>query len=67
MPPHLAWRWPVMRLVRRGVARLDEIRRSWTIHDVLDYNEVLDLEDDAELRVAEIRDAESRARMNHHG
>ncbi len=56
-----------MRLVRRGVARLDEIRRSWTIHDVLDYNEVLDLEDDAELRVAEIRDAESRARMNHHG
>ncbi len=63
MPEHLAWRWPVDRLVRRGVARLEEIRRSWSINDVLNYNELLDLEEESEMRVAETQAASMKAKV----
>jgi len=47
-----------MRLVLERIASLEEIRRSWTVGQVLDYNEALDLQTDAELNVAEAqRDA----------
>jgi hypothetical protein len=51
-----------MRLVRRQIATQEEICRAWSIGDVLDWNDLLDLEEEAELRVAEQRDAEMRAR-----
>jgi hypothetical protein len=50
------------RLVLRNVVTLGELRASWSIHDVLNYNELLDLQDESELKLAEARKAEADAR-----
>lgn len=44
-----------MRLVthKPQIAGLAEIRRSWSITDVLDYNDYLDVEEEQQLRGAE--------------
>ncbi len=44
-----------MRLVAAGWARDEEICKSWTLSKVFDYNELLDLQEDSELRAAEAR------------
>lgn len=63
MPPHLAWQYPVLRLIVERVANLEEIRRSWNISQVMDVNELLDLREEAELNAAEAsRDASEAAR-----
>lgn len=48
VPNHLERDAFIMRLVTRGVARYDEIRRFWDINDVMRANEHLDIQDDAE-------------------
>lgn len=37
------------------MATLTEIRKSWSIHDVMDYNELLDLRQESDLKMAEHR------------
>lgn len=44
-----------MRLVAAKVATEDEIARSWSLEKVFDYNELLDMQEDSELRAAEAR------------
>jgi hypothetical protein len=44
-----------MRLVSAKVATLSEIRNTWTVRQVFEYNELLDLQDEAELKAAEAR------------
>lgn len=43
------------------VATLTEIRSSWSIHDVMNYNELLDMRQESDLRLAEARKAEMDA------
>ncbi len=54
---HLRWRHYIDRLVLNEpqIATLTEIRKSWSIHDVMDYNELLDLRQESDLRMAEHR------------
>lgn len=47
--------------MKRGVAQLWEIRASWSIDDVMNQNEVLDLEDLATLQRAEVQALEAEA------
>jgi hypothetical protein len=44
-----------MRLVAAGWATDEEICRSWSLAKVFDYNELLDMQEDSELRAAEAR------------
>jgi hypothetical protein len=44
--PNVGDLWPVWRLVERRVATLREIDEHWSIGDVLDGNETLDVTDD---------------------
>ncbi len=44
-----------MRLVAAGWATDEEICRSWSLAKVFEYNELLDMQEDAELRAAEAR------------
>jgi len=44
-----------MRLVTAKVAGREEIERSWSIGKVFEYNELLDIQEDAELKAAEAR------------
>ena len=46
VPPHLCW--PVWRLVLAGIAGLVEIENWWTVGMVLDANDALDLQQEAE-------------------
>lgn len=55
LPDHLVWQWPLLRLVRKGIARETEIRQNWSIQRVLDYNDLLDLEDEYEVKMASVR------------
>jgi hypothetical protein len=43
--PNTADEWQVWRLVLRGVATLREIEEWWSMGDVLDANEALDVRD----------------------
>jgi len=52
-----------MRLVTRRVARYDEIMRYWDLDEVMEANEMLDIEDDAEWLSAE----EARAKVKSAG
>jgi hypothetical protein len=63
LPEHLSWRYYIDRLVLNDpqVATLTEIRTSWSIHDVMNYNELLDMRQESDLRLAEARKAESDA------
>lgn len=45
-PPNVGDVWPIWRLVRRGMATLREIDEHWSVEDVLDANETLDVSDD---------------------
>lgn len=47
VPAHLVEDWPVWRIVSRQMATLHEIESFWSLGDVLDANEVLDLMDEA--------------------
>jgi hypothetical protein len=51
-----------MRLVAAGWARDEEICGSWSIAKVFDYNELLDMQEDADLRAAEARKDAGEAR-----
>jgi hypothetical protein len=42
--------WPVWRLVIARVATLTEIREHWSLIDVADANEVLDIKEELERR-----------------
>lgn len=44
-----------MRLVAAGWATDEEICRSWSLAKVFAYNELMDMQEDAELRAAESR------------
>jgi hypothetical protein len=48
IPDRLNRRAPIMRLVTRGVAQYDEIRRFWDINEVWEANELLDIQDDVD-------------------
>jgi hypothetical protein len=45
----------VLRLVAAGVATMAEIRSSWSIRQVFDMYEYLELKDEVELNAAEAR------------
>lgn len=47
VPPHLVDEWPVWRLVHAKMATMDEVTRidGWTLREVDDANDVLDLFD----------------------
>lgn len=47
VPAHLVEDWPVWRIVSRQMATLQEIESSWSLADVFDANDVLDLMDEA--------------------
>ena len=58
----MLWRWPVDRLVQHRVATLEEIRRAWTMDDVLNHNELLDVKEEQSIAEAEARMAEQKMR-----
>lgn len=49
-----------MRLVIEGIAQPSEIAR-WSVRKVFDYNELLDLREEAELKSAEARKDQAEA------
>lgn len=51
MPEHLVW--PVWRLWLKKGTSVGEIEKNWHVGMVLDANEVLDLEEEAERRANE--------------
>lgn len=53
--------WPIWRLVLKSIATLHEIESHWTISDVLDANEALDVEADVD-EWHRKRDAQQRER-----
>lgn len=50
-----------MRLVCERIATVEEINRSWTVRKVFEYNEFLDLREEADLAAAEARHEASEA------
>lgn len=61
IPERLAWREPIDSLVLARIATREEIRRSWSIRDVMDYHELLDLRAESDLILAEHREQERKA------
>lgn len=53
IPDHLERHAFLLRLVTRGVARYDELRRFWDLPEVMRANELLDIQDDVEWLAAE--------------
>lgn len=45
-PPNVGDVWPVWRVVARGMASLRDVDEHWSVEDVLDANEYLDVRDD---------------------
>lgn len=54
LPDHLSWQYPVLRIVRKGIVTATGAR-TLTISQVLDYNDLLDIEQDMELRQSEMQ------------
>jgi hypothetical protein len=48
VPPHLIDEWPVWRIITAGMATLQEIDTHWTLIDVDNANDVLDLQQQLE-------------------
>lgn len=54
MPEHAAVLWPLMRVVREGIATETEIRQHWTISRLCDWYEVLLVERESSLEMHEL-------------
>lgn len=47
-PGRMNIEWPVWRVILAGAGSLEEIERHWSVDDLADANEALDVRDEAE-------------------